>query len=181
MSIKASVYIATSLDGYIARENGDLDWLDDASKTVPEGEDCGYNSFMESVDALIMGRNTYDKVLTFGKWPYESKRVIVLSSKKVYIPKEISETVSCSSESPTELCNRLNNEGIKKLYVDGGITIQRFLSEELINDITLTLIPVILGRGIPLFTNLNNDISLKVLDTKHYDFGFIKIKYEVVK
>ena len=110
MSLKASVFIATSLDGFIARSDGGLDWLDAANATVPAGEDCGYAAFSESVDAMIMGRNTYEKVLSFGQWPY-TKPVIVLSRNKMTIPEELRSTVSHSSESPQELCDRLCVKG----------------------------------------------------------------------
>ncbi len=180
MSLKASVFIATSLDGFIARSDGGLDWLDAANATVPEGEDCGYAAFSESVDAMIMGRNTYEKVLSFGQWPY-TKPVIVLSRNKMVIPEELRSTVSHSSESPQELCDRLSSEGVKQLYIDGGITIQRFMAAGLVDDLTITLIPVILGEGIPLFGGLEQDIPLKHVSTTSYDFGFVQLVYEVVK
>ena len=179
MSLKTSVFIATSLDGFIAREDGQLDWLDAANKRVPAGEDCGYNAFMESVDHLVMGRNTYEMVLSFGEWPYGNKPVIVLSSKKIAFPAELSQTVSHSSETPKELVDRLSQEGAKRLYIDGGITIQRFLAKSLINDLTITVIPVILGRGKALFANLDHDISLRHMATKTYEFGFVQLSYEV--
>jgi dihydrofolate reductase len=179
MSLISSVYIATSLDGYIARENGDLDWLDAAQATVPKGEDLGYHKFMETIDVLVMGRKTYEKVLSFGMWPYGEKSVIVLSSNKIEFPKDLGQNVSCSSESPKKLCERLANEGVKRLYIDGGITIQQFLAEGLINGITITVIPVILGSGIPLFANEGKYISLKHIATKTYDFGFVQLTYEV--
>ncbi|MBN4054240.1 dihydrofolate reductase [Nitrospira defluvii] len=162
-----SVFIATSLDGFIARENGDLDWLDAANKTVSEGEDCGYVAFMDSVDVLVMGRNTYEQVLSFGDWPYQNKPVIVLSSKPLEISASIRDTVSYSSESPKDLCLRLSQEGVKRIYIDGGITIQGFLSAGLVNDITITLIPVVLGSGKPLFGALDNDISSSTLLQRH--------------
>ena len=181
MSLTKSVFIATSLDGFIARENGELDWLDVANATVPEGEDCGYVDFMETIDVLVMGRKTYEKVLSFGLWPYEDTPVIVLSSNKIKIPNDLAQSVSCASESPKELCERLTNEGAKRIYVDGGITIQQFFSEGLINDITITVFPVILGSGKPLFGNAGKDISLKHITTKTYDFGFVQLTYEVKK
>ena len=174
----ASVYIATSLDGFIARENGDIDWLNDANKVVPKGEDCGFLAFMDSVDALVMGRKTFEQVLSFGQWPYGDKPVIVLSSNKVKIPDNLPQTVSWSSESPHELSDRLAMEGAKRIYIDGGITIQRFLSDGLVKDLTITVIPVILGRGISLFGDVDNDISLKHIATTAYDFGFIQSTYE---
>ena len=179
MGLTKSVFIATSLDGFIARENGELDWLDAANATVPEGEDCGYVDFMDTIDVLVMGRKTYEKVLSFGMWPYEDTPVIVLSSNKIEIPNDLVQSVSCSSESPKDLCERLSNEEAKRIYVDGGATIQRFLAEGLINNITITVIPVILGSGIPLFANARKDIALKHVTTKTYDFGFVQLTYEV--
>jgi len=181
MSLKASVFIAISLDGFIARKGGELDWLDAASATVTEGEDCGYKVFFESIDFLIMGRKTYEKILSFSNWPYGKKPVIVLSSSNIIIPQHLANTVSYSAETPTGLCERLALQGAKRLYVDGGITIQRFITEGLINDFSITVIPVILGSGIPLFGYLKNDVPLKHLETKSYDFGFVKSSYEVLK
>ncbi|QTA86104.1 dihydrofolate reductase family protein [Desulfonema magnum] len=182
MSLTTSVFIAASLDGFIAREDDALDWLDAANATVPEGEDCGFFSFMASVDALVMGRNTYEKVLSLGQWPYENKPVIVLSSKKsISIPASLKETVRHSSESPQELYKRLSQEGLKRIYIDGGITIQRFLAANLIDDMTITVIPTLLGKGKRLFGDLEKDIQLRHTETKTYEFGFIQITYKVIK
>lgn len=179
MSAKASVFIATSLDGFIARPDGSIDWLNDVNAVVPSGEDCGYKEFMASVDVLVMGRNTFELALTFEAWPYEGKRVVVLSSKPLIVPTELPNTVSASSEPPDVLVKRLSAEGAQRLYVDGGITIQRFLSAGLIDDITITLIPVILGQGRPLFGPIENDIPLVHIATKTFEFGFVQIKYRV--
>ena len=181
MSLISSVFIATSLDGFIARTGGELDWLNAANATVPEGEDCGYQAFMASIDRLVMGRKTYEQVLSFGAWPYGSKPVIVLSRRKLEIPDQLVQTVSHSSESPKALYHRLLSEGAKRLYIDGGMTIQRFLAEGLIEDLTITIIPVILGSGISLFGDLKQDIALKLSSTKIYDFGFVQLTYEVIK
>ncbi len=181
MSVEISVFIATSLDGFIAREHGSLDWLDAANATVPEGEDCGFVSFMNSVDVLVMGRNTYEKVLSFGQWPYDNKRVIVLSSRELEIPLDLRNSVEHSSESPEALYRRQSNNGLSRLYVDGGITIQRFLAVGLIDDLTITMIPVLLGKGKPLFGDLENDIVLRHVSAKAYDFGFTQSTYEVIK
>jgi dihydrofolate reductase len=181
LSLIASVFVATSLDGFIARADGGLDWLEAADAIVPEGEDCGFDAFMASVDALIMGRNTYEQVLSFGEWPYGNKPVIVLSRNKIRIPGDLVQTVSCSAESPKELYRRFSNQGAKRLYIDGGITIQRFLAEGLIDDITITLIPVILGSGQSLFGNVEKDVPLKHIATKSYDFGFVQLTYKVEK
>jgi dihydrofolate reductase len=181
MSIKVSVYIATSLDGYIARNDGGLDWLNEANATIPDGEDCGFHAFMDSVDALIMGRNTYEQVLSFGKCPYGKKPVVVLSRNSISFTPSVPDTVTHSSESPRDLLERLSGEGAEHVYVDGGITIQGFLSEGLIDEITLTVVPIILGDGIPLFDSIEKDINLTHLRTTAFDFGFVQTTYAVKK
>ena len=181
MALIASVFVATSLDGFIARVGGELDWLDAQNAIVPEGEDCGYNAFIESVDSLIMGRKTYEKVLSFGQWPYGDKPVIVLSHNKIEIPDRLAPTVSHSSESPKALYERFKQEGVQRLYIDGGITIQQFLMEGFIDEIAITVIPIILGSGIPLFGQLEKEIQLKHIKTKTYDFGFVQSTYKVLK
>ena len=177
MAIKSSVFIATSLDGFIARLDGNIDWLNEANAVVPEGEDCGIVEFMSSVDGLVMGRNSFEKVLSFGEWPYGETEAVVLSRKGVVIPDKIKNRVSTSSEEPMALLKRLASGGMKHLYVDGGKTIQSFLSEGLIDEITITVIPVLLGTGIPLFGPLKKDIKLKHVSTNVYPFGFIQNRY----
>ena len=172
--------MATSLDGFIARRNGDLDWLDTANATVPDGEDCGYGAFMKAVDVLVMGRKTYEKVLSFGKWPYGETRVVVMSGSPIAFPDSVGNAVTRSSEEPPQLCERLAGEGAHHLYVDGGITIQRFLAAGLIDELTITLIPVVLGEGAPLFGPVPADVQLKCVGTKFFDFGFVQVQYAVV-
>ena len=181
MSPKVSVYIATSLDGFIARNEGKLDWLDEANATVPVGEDCGFQAFMDSVDTLIMGRKTYKKVLSFGKWPYGRTPVVILSHNAISFPPSIPDMVTHSSEPLHHLLKRLSGEGTEHVYVDGGITIQRFLAEGLIDEITVTVIPIILGGGIPLFGQLVKDVKLTHERTKVFDFGFVQTTYSVQK
>ena len=180
MSIRASVFIATSLDGFIARKNGDIDWLEKANKSVPEGEDCGFVNFMNSVDSLVMGKKSYEKVLTFDEWPYGDKPVIVQSRSEMKIPDRLANSVSHSLETPRNLCERLFNKGAKRLYIDGGMTIQRFLADGLITDLTITVIPILIGTGIPLFGEIVRDISLQHISTKTYEFGFVQNTYEVI-
>ena len=179
--MKASVYVGASLDGFIARRDGSIDWLNEAQSLVPEGEDCGYKAFMDSVDALIMGRKTFEQVLTFGSWHYGHTPVVVLSHNPVTIPSHLPDTVSHSSESPQVLLERLSGQGVKHVYVDGGNTIQGFLAESLIDDITITSVPVALGDGIPLFGPMEKDLKLIHVSTRAYDFGFVQTTYQMKK
>ncbi len=181
--MKASVYIATSLDGFIAREDGSLDWLpgSDGSSADGDGEDFGYNAFMESIDVLVMGRNTYETVLSFGQWPYGNKRVVVLSRTLTEVSPDLPDTVAISSLSPAELMKELEKTGAKHLYIDGGKTIQSFLNAGLIQEILITRIPVLIGSGIPLFGPLSNDIRLQHVETNSFANGFVMSKYRVVE
>ena len=181
MSMKVSVYIATSLDGFIARNDGALDWLNEANGVVPDGEDCGFHAFMDSVDALIMGRKTYEQVLSFGEWPYGRTPVVVLSRNSISFPPGVPDTVTHSSEPPEDLLGRLSDEGVAHVYVDGGITIQGFMARGLVDEITVTVIPVILGDEIPLFGSIKKDISFIHVRTAAFDFGFEQITYLVKK
>ena len=160
---KCSVYIATSLDGFISRTDGSIDWLNNANTFVPDGEDLGYADFMSSVDALVMGRNTFEQVLTFRAWPYGDKPVIVLSRQMKSLSGNLPDTVSLSGEEPEKLVERLSSKGWNHLYIDGGLTIQSFLKAGLIDEITITVIPILLGKGKPLFGPLLADIELELV------------------
>lgn len=181
MSIKVSVFVATSLDGFIARKDGSIDWLTAANASVPDGEDFGYRDLIKTVDVVVMGRNTFEQVLTFGEWPYGEKRVVVLSSRSVGIPDGLTGTVSSSSEAPATLIGRLSRQGAKHLYVDGGITIQRFLAAGLVDELTITLIPVLLGEGRPLFGPTGRDVALVLAGTRAFECGFVQLRYRVGK
>ena len=181
MNLKVSVFVATSIDGFIARKKGELDWLDAANATVTDGEDCGYHAFMETVDVLAMGRKTFEQVLSFGEWPYGQTSVVVLSRDPITFPAQLPNTVTHSSEEPRALCARLSREGAIHLYVDGGKTIQRFLAAGLIDELTVTLIPIILGEGISLFTSVPEDVHLKHMRTVAFEFGFVQVQYSVVR
>lgn len=177
MNSRCSVFIPTSLDGFIARSDGRIDWLNDANALVPPGEDCGFAEFLSSVDALVMGRNTFEQVLSFQEWPYGSKPVVVLSHSLRSLPAQAPATVFLSAESPAALVARLSAEGLRHLYIDGGLTIQRFLAASLIDEMTITVIPVLLGSGKPLFGSLQREMSLQLLASKAYDFGFVQSTY----
>ena len=179
MKPKVTVYIATSLDGYIARKDGNLDWLDTATENAPESEDFGYKSLMQTVDTLVLGRMTYEKVLSFGEWPYGDLPVIVLSSKPIAFPDHFPKTIRHSSEHPRELCERLSQEGVQHIYIDGGKTIQHFLNAGLVDEITLSIMPVILGEGIPLFGPVESDIQLHCLEATTHECGVVQIRYSV--
>lgn len=181
MMIHTSVFIAASLDGFIARRDGTIDWLDEANSMVPEGEDCGFLAFMKSIDTLVMGCKTYEQVLSFGQWPYNETPVVVMSHNHIDIPRELGGKLSQSSDDPRQLLDTLAEKGVERVYVDGGNTIQRFLSEELINEITITSIPVVIGEGISLFGNIGKDIRLTHKKTIAYDFGFVQTTYSVKK
>ncbi len=179
VTIKCSVFIATSLDGFIARADGSIDWLNEASAAVPQGEDCGYKGFMSTVDTLVMGRKTFEQVLTFGEWSYGDTPVVVMSHRELSLPSDLPDTVTSSQETPKDLVARLAAEGKRHLYVDGGRTIQSFLAEGLIDDVTITVIPILLGTGIPLFGSLPRDIHLTHEKTRAYEFGFVQHKHSV--
>lgn len=182
--MKVSVYIATTLDGFIARENGELDWLPGSEGEVESGfenEDYGFSAFLESVDVLVMGRNTFEFVLSTGQWPYGKKRIIVLSSTLSKIPNEIPDTVELKSCSSRDLYLELKETGADHVYVDGGIAIQGFLKARLVDEIIITKIPVLIGKGISLFGPLEKDMKLIHIKTKSFKNGFIQSKYKVVR
>lgn len=178
--MKASVYIATSVDGFIARENGGLDWLPD-SHDVEGGEDYGYQAFIHSVDAIVMGRNTYEAVLSFDAWPYSEKPVVILSRHQVPIPKQLAATVERMSAPPQDVVQHLAARGFGHLYIDGGKTIQGFLRADLIDRLIITTIPVLLGSGIPLFGALPHDIRLCHLETRQFANGLVQSHYDVLR
>lgn len=175
--MKASVYIATSLDGFIARRDGKIDWL--PSGEGPSGEDYGYKKFIASVDALVMGRKTFKTALSFGEWPYGKKPVIVLSRRRRLIPKRLPRSVESMSCTPSRLMKILAERKMKHLYIDGGKTIQGFLNAGLIKQLIITRIPVLIGSGIPLFGPLQHDVKLQHIRTKAYSNGLVQSTYEV--
>ena len=179
MEVRCSVFIATSLDGFIARDNGSIDWLEKANATVPKGEDCGYGEFFSTVDALVMGRNTFEQALSFPQWPYGVKPIYVLSHTMRVLPASAPASVHLVTEQPPALLRALAEQGIHHVYVDGGQTIQTFLVAGLINELTVTTVPLLLGSGKPLFGNLPRDISLQLLSSKSYPFGFVQSKYRI--
>jgi len=175
--LKVSIFLALSLDGYIARSDGSLDWLDKANEQVTPGVDCGYADFFDSVDLLVMGRKTFEQVLLFGKWPYKDTQVLVLSKNGVHIPVELQKSVSAYSGEPEEILEKARSQGATHIYLDGAATIQPFLRAGLVDEMTLTIVPVLLGSGRSLFSSLPHDMPLSLIDSKTYDFGYVQLKY----
>lgn len=171
--MKASIFVGTSLDGFIARADGTLDFL------PPDGgEPHGYDEFIATVDALVMGRKTFETVLTFDTWPYGEKPVFVLSTRPLApAPPEV--VVERMSGPPAEIVSQLAARGIRHIYVDGGITIQRFLQAGLIQRLIITRVPVLIGTGIPLFGALQHDIVLRHVGTRQYASGLVQSEYDV--
>jgi len=169
--VKASVFVGTSLDGFIARVNGDLDFLPPGG-----GEPHGYDEFIASVDALVIGRKTFETVLTFDTWPYGEKPVFVLSTRAL-ASAPAGAVVERMSGDPAEIVSKLDARGIRHVYVDGGITIQRFLQAGLIQRLIITRVPVLIGAGIPLFGAVLRDILLKHVGTRQYASGLVQSEY----
>jgi dihydrofolate reductase len=172
--MKLSVFVGTSLDGFIARRNGDYDFL-----PADGGEPHGYDEFMASVDTILIGRNTFEVVLKLPSWPYAGKRVVVLSHRPLDLSKAAGRAEQLSGE-PSQIAAQLAASGAKHVYVDGGITVQEFLRAGLIHHMTITRVPVLIGDGIPLFGALPRDIQLRHLGTRQYKSGLVTSEYEVI-
>lgn len=169
------VFIATSLDGYIADKNGGIDWLHNIPN--PDNLDMGYSNFMLGIDAIVMGRNTFETVCGFDiNWPYNVP-VFVLSNSLQTIPEKFKDKAELVKGDLAKIVAQINALGHQNLYIDGGKTIQSFLNQNLINEITITLIPIILGVGIPLFTNINKALHLQCVETILYSNHIVQNKF----
>ena len=175
MTVKLSVYIATSLDGFIARKNGEIDWLTGGDS----GEDYGYAKFIATIDRIVMGRSSYENVLTFDGWPYE-KPVTVLTSRDLSIPPALAEKVEARNLSPQELLRELGRREVRHIYLDGGVTIQRFLRAHLVDEMTITTLPILIGEGLPLFGALDGDVKLALVKSVSFPNGFVQNTYKVL-
>jgi dihydrofolate reductase len=171
------VFIAASLDGYIARADGGIEWL---SVVERAGEDYGYTEFLGGVDTLVMGRRTYDILLGFDEWPFAGKRCIVLTHARPAAPRADEEF---ASGAPAALLEQLGRQGVRRVYVDGGAVIRQFLSSGLVDDLTLSVIPVILGGGIRLFDadprTRAPSAALRLLSAHSFESGLVQLRYEV--
>jgi dihydrofolate reductase len=165
------VFIATSVDGFIARTDGGIDWL---SIVERPGEDYGYTRFFSSIDALIVGRRTYDVALGFPAWPYDGKRCVVLT----HDPPPARHGERFHTGAPAPLLAALHAEGVRRVYVDGGAVIRLFLGEDLIDDLTLSIVPIVLGGGIPLFDASVPSRALRLAASQAFPSGLVQLSYE---
>jgi dihydrofolate reductase len=172
--MKTYVYVAQSLDGYIAGPNGELDWLNQVPN--PDNDDFGYAEFMDRIDAVVMGRHTYQTVLSFGDWPY-TKPVFVASSTLESLPSDGAHNVEIVNLHPIEILKKLEKEGLTSLYVDGGLLIQSFLTAGLIDELIITTIPILLGEGIPLFGKLGSPVAFNLVKSEVMVGSLVKNHY----
>lgn len=163
-------FLACSLDGFIARPDGGLDWLGPFEKS---GEDYGYRAFFEAIDTVVLGRGTYDTVLGFQAWPYAGKRVVVLTHRPAVARAE--ERFHAGELEP--LVQSLEREGAKEVYVDGGKTISAFISAGLLDRLTLSVAPVLLGAGLPLFSVRAPDRRLELRSHRAFPSGLVQLEY----
>lgn len=172
---KVILYIASSVDGFIAKVNGDIDWL---SVVERPGEDYGYESFIETVDTVIMGRKTYDKVLSFGiKFPHKNKKCYVISRTKT----GNDENVTFYGGDVSDLIQELKNKEGKNIFIDGGSEVVRELkSHNLIDEYVISYIPIMLGNGISLFQETETDSKLELIDSKSFESGLVQVSYRTV-
>jgi dihydrofolate reductase/RimJ/RimL family protein N-acetyltransferase len=170
--VKCSIYIAASLDGFIARSDGDIDWLKSVARP---GEDYGYRRFIDTVDTVVIGRKTYELVLGFAEWPYAGKRVVVVTHR----PAEAQYDEHFYAGPPEGLVRRLAFEGRQHAYIDGVAVIQQFLAAGLVQRATLSVIPLLLGDGVRLFGSVTRDVPLKLLRTQSFESGLVQLEYDV--
>jgi dihydrofolate reductase len=165
---RCSVFVGVSLDGFIARPDGALDWL-----ARFEGTEHGYQAFFDAVDAVVIGRVTYDVVLGFETWPYGGKHVVVLTHR----PCTVRHGETFFAGAPEAVVARLTVDGVRRAYVDGGTVVSQFLSAGLVDDLTLSLIPVVLGDGIRLFRAPLPERAFRLTSARTYPSGLVQVQY----
>lgn len=177
MTMMATVFVGVSVDGFLARRNGDLDFL-----PGDEVEDHGYDAFIATVDVIVIGRKTFETVLGFDAWPYGDKRVVVLSHGALDLSVAVARggRVERMGGPPEAIAARLEAEGARHLYVDGANTIQGFLRAGCIGRLIITRVPVLIGDGISLFGALEKDVRLRHIRTQHYPSGLVQSEYQVL-
>lgn len=177
---KFAAFLATSLDGFIARSDGSIDWLEQANSLVTAGEDCGYSEFYNSIDCIVLGRKSFEKVLSFPEWPYSGKKVYVLTRQGIEpSEKKIPSGVTILSASIEQLVHKLHSAGYKKAYVDGGEVVRQFIQARRLDEITITRVPVLIHLGTRLFDNAMNDgipqqpdVWMELVHSRSWPFGF---------
>jgi len=172
--MRTTVYVGTSLDGFIARQDGDIDWL---VKYQNKEVHDSYKEFIGRIDAMVIGRGTFEKVIEFPEWPYQ-KKVFVLSASLKQIPETLNEKATLVAMEPAALLSYLSDKGFSTIYVDGGKVIQSFLKEDLIDELIITKVPELIGTGIPLFGYLDNDLQFEHIKTNVYSDGLVKCYYK---
>jgi dihydrofolate reductase len=168
--MRSSVYIATSLDGYIARADGRIDWL---ARVERDGEDYGYARFFDSVDVVVLGRKTYDTVLGFDVWPYVGKRCVVVT----HAPPRPRRDETYFAGDATALHAALRRDGARRVYVDGGSVIQQWLAAGLVTDMTVSIVPIALGAGVPLFGPSSGEVALRLDACQAFPSGLVQVRY----
>ena len=172
--MKTNVYIGTSLDGFIARTDGDFDWL---TQFADDDAIHAYEEFINGIDAIVIGRGTFEKILTFPSWPY-TKKAFVLSASLKQLPGTLSDKASLLSMEPKELLSYLSLMGFSSIYVDGGKVIQSFLKEDLVDDLIISKVPSLIGNGIPLFGFLGTGLQFQHIRTEVQSNGLVRSYYK---
>lgn len=175
--MKLSGFLALTPDGYIAGKDGSIDYLD---RFQDGTEDAGYGQYFLSIDAILMGRETFETVCKFPEWPYSPKPVYVLSTREVHIPERLSERAFKIKGKPEEVIQKLIDYGYEHIYVDGGKTISSFIRSKLLNEITISFLPLLLGDGIPLFSDLGGEIQMELLSSKQFQSGIVQNIYKFI-
>jgi len=176
MKNKNLVFLATSLDGYIADKNGGIGWLE--SIPNPEKNDCGYNNFINRVDAIVMGRATFEVVCGFDcPWPY-TKPVFVVSDSLKKVSEDYEDKVEIINGTPEEIIEKVSDKGFTQLYIDGGATVQKFLHEDLIDELIITTIPILLGGGVPLFKELPEEMMFELVESEVYLNALVQSRFK---
>lgn len=173
--MRTSVFVGTSLDGFLAREDGSLDFL-----SMSHDENYGFEAFLRTVDAVVMGRKTFETVLSYHEWPYEKRPVVVLSTTLAEARGPPGSSCEVMNTSPAEVLARLSGRGVQHVYVDGGVTVQSFLRAGLVQELTINRCPVLIGKGVPLFGSVLRDIRLQHVATRVFPSGFVQSEYRVI-
>ena len=169
---KISIYIAASIDGYIARKDNSLDWMD---RVGGYDEDYGFKKFLDSIDSLIIGRKTYEVATTVSD-PYPGKKVVVLSNSLG----SVRDGMELYQGDLAQLVTRLHRQGSRHIWIDGGVTISQFLASQMVDEMTLSIIPILLGDGLPLFNVIGKEIPCCLISSRGYESGLVQIHYEIV-